>query len=263
MSTNDNHRTGPAARRGFTLVELLVVIAIIAILAAMLLPALKSALARGKMSSCANNLHTVVSGYQLYSQDHQDYFPQGGSGSFWLKGHKTFPMGARAPYSAEIVKYIMPFAAKPPKKEADLRPFYDRLMRITVCPAVAELLDGSGGAEITTSSFWATNYYQTSTCLFLTTQPNCVTKYTQVRAPSQAILMSDLIVSTYGVISHVGSLTSPTANLGYVDGHVGGHRYENNLGKTVAGSAFYYGEYGVEGGVDTRASEVQFKAWHL
>ena len=249
-------------KSSFTLIELLVVIAIIAILAAMLLPALKSALGRGKMATCSNNIRTIASGYQLYAEDHQDYFQQCGSGAFWLKGHASFSMSARQPYKAEIVKYILPNFTTPPKNEAELEVFYKRLTQITVCPGIAPLLDGTGGAVITTSSYWATNYYQTSTCLFLTTQPNCVTKYAQVRSASRAILMSDLIVSSYGVISHVGSGTTPTANLGFVDGHVDSHRYNNNLGKNFAASEFYYGDFGVEGGVDTRTSEVQYKAWH-
>jgi prepilin-type N-terminal cleavage/methylation domain-containing protein len=85
----------PGGRRvaGFTLIELLVVIAIIAILAAMLLPALQRAVESSRRSHCMNNLRQIGLGIQLYRQDSNDrpplYLVNPGSDTYGYPGGNT------------------------------------------------------------------------------------------------------------------------------------------------------------------------------
>jgi len=65
----------PSPYNGFTLVELLVVIAIIAMLAALLLPALSSARERARRTVCVNNLRQISIAYEMYAEDYYENFP--------------------------------------------------------------------------------------------------------------------------------------------------------------------------------------------
>jgi len=76
--------------KGFTLIELLVVIAIIAILAALLTPAAKDALDRGRAAVCLSNLHQLAVGFTGYMVDHNENTPP------YVSLH-TDPRGWRGP----------------------------------------------------------------------------------------------------------------------------------------------------------------------
>jgi prepilin-type N-terminal cleavage/methylation domain-containing protein/prepilin-type processing-associated H-X9-DG protein len=91
------------SKRGFTLIELLVVIAIIAILAALLLPALSAAKQRAWTSNCNSNLHQIGLGMRMFADENGELYPESGGSIYW---DATDPGTKKQSWMQQIFPYV-------------------------------------------------------------------------------------------------------------------------------------------------------------
>jgi len=95
-------------RRAFTLIELLVVIAIIAILAAMLLPALSAAKQKAWTISCVSNLRQVGLGMKMFADENNELYPMSGTRISWGINDVVPPVGSgQRGWMEQIISYTV------------------------------------------------------------------------------------------------------------------------------------------------------------
>ena len=153
-------------KRTFTLIELLVVIAIIAILAAMLLPALNQARAKAKDTKCLGNWKQIGYGFNAYSDDNNAFTPLHEAG--------TNDTPAYAKWQDRLLRYVSP----------SVELVYNSSFvaaKIFACPSQPQGLNSA-----TIGKNYGINYYAWSSGL---TPPRAFFK--RVRRPAERILAAD------------------------------------------------------------------------
>jgi prepilin-type N-terminal cleavage/methylation domain-containing protein/prepilin-type processing-associated H-X9-DG protein len=235
----------------FTLIELLVVISIIAILAALLLPAISRAKAKGQSTVCLSNLNQLQLAWKMYENDNRDYFPANISRvvygdpqslpNSWVLGNVQRDVTTANMMGGSLYSYAHSTA-------------------IYRCPADRATVAGSASVPHTRSysvEGWLAADFQVYGQIAPDPSSQPPGYVFKIKAPQiidpppsdifafiddheQTIDDGICIIGRYHWFDYPADRHSQGANLSFLDGHVEHHKWRSP--KTVLGGWSYYGD---------------------
>lgn len=215
----------PKHKKGFTLIELLVVIAIIAILAAMLLPALSQAREKARQAVCMSNLRQIALATLMYAGDYNGFFPQRSANGVRYYPYVKYANEGGIPAAYKDFLALCTLGYLP----CDLPEYASYgYPPILYCPSGKSKISST---DVSTSSY---HYYVNLAAGYYPNIPRRDTKY------SDWLLVGDLAGGSYPPGNHVKGGAFIGANWAYVDGHVEWHNASELTGSYSGAGLTYY-----------------------